>query len=56
LQLFVGSITTAVQSLSAGNNSVGGFRLGSVTSSGNATLEYFDAFSAKRSATPLYGP
>ena len=37
-------------------NTVGQFRLGSVVSGGNATLEYFDAFSAKRSVSPLIGP
>ena len=37
-------------------NSVGAVRLGSVTSGGNATLEYFDAFASKRSVSPLIGP
>jgi len=55
LQLFVGGSLVANQSLTANTNSVGQFRLGSVTSGGNATLEYFDAFLAKRSTTP-YGP
>jgi hypothetical protein len=55
LQLFVGGSLVANQSLSATTTSVGQFRLGSVTNGGSATLEYFDAFSAKRSITP-YGP
>lgn len=55
LQLFVGGSLVASQSLVANANSVGQFRLGSVTSGGNSTLEYFDAISAKRSTTP-YGP
>jgi hypothetical protein len=29
--------------------------MGSITNGGSATLEYFDAFSAKRTVTP-YGP
>ncbi len=55
LQLFVGASVVANQSLVAPVNSVGQFRLGSVISGGNATLEYFDALAAKRSITP-YGP
>jgi FtsP/CotA-like multicopper oxidase with cupredoxin domain len=55
LQLFVGGSLVANQSLAAGANSVGQVRLGSVTSGGNATLEYFDAFSSKRTVTP-FGP
>lgn len=35
---------------------VGAVRFGSVQGAGNATLMYFDAFSAKRSTTPLIGP
>ncbi len=54
LQLYVNG--TLVQTLTANTNSVGGFRLGSVISGGNNTLEYFDAFSAKRSVSPLIGP
>ena len=37
-------------------NSVGSVRLGSVTSGGNNTLEFFDAFASKRSVSPLFGP
>ena len=55
LQLFVGGSLVANQTLTATTTSVGQFRLGSVTSGGSATLEYFDAFSAKRTVTP-YGP
>jgi FtsP/CotA-like multicopper oxidase with cupredoxin domain len=47
---------TLSQTLTAGANSVGAVRLGSVTNTGNATLMYFDAFSAKRSVSPLIGP
>ena len=55
LQLLVGGSLVANQSLTATATSVGQFRLGSVTSGGSATLEYFDALSAKRTVTP-YGP
>ncbi|MBI5352266.1 MAG: multicopper oxidase family protein [Chloroflexi bacterium] len=55
LQLFVGGSLVADQSLAATNTLVRVFRFGSVTSGGSSTLEYFDAFSAKRSTTP-YGP
>jgi hypothetical protein len=44
------------QTLTANANLVGVVRLGSVTSGGSATLEYFDAFSAKHSTSPLIGP
>jgi hypothetical protein len=55
LKLYVNGIL--VQTLTtASAGSVGAFRLGSVTSGGSATLEYFDNFSAKRSVTPLFGP
>jgi FtsP/CotA-like multicopper oxidase with cupredoxin domain len=37
-------------------NSIGSVRLGSVTSGGNATIEYFDAFASKRTVSPLIGP
>jgi len=56
LQLFVGASIVADQSLTATSTTVGGLRMGSVTSGGSATLEYFDAFSAKRSVSPLFGP
>jgi hypothetical protein len=56
LQLYVGGSLVANQSLTATATSVGGFRLGSVTNGGNATLEYFDGFSAKRSVSILFGP
>jgi len=55
LQLFVGGSLVADQSLTATNNSIGQVRMGSVTNGGSATLEYFDAFSSKRTITP-YGP
>jgi hypothetical protein len=55
LQLYVGG--TLQQTLTTGTtNNVGGFRLGSVTSASSSTLEFFDAFSAKRSVSPLIGP
>jgi hypothetical protein len=57
LQLYVGSGTTAAQTLTGvGNSSVGAFRLGAVSTGGAATLQYFDSFSAKRAVTPLFGP
>jgi FtsP/CotA-like multicopper oxidase with cupredoxin domain len=47
----------AAQSLATTSTSaVGGARLGSVTSGGNATLMYFDGFASKRTASPLIGP
>jgi hypothetical protein len=54
LQLYVNGVLS--QTLTASVNTIGQLRLGSVTSGGNATLEYFDAFSAKRSVSPLIGP
>ncbi len=54
LQLYVNG--ALAQTLTASNVSVQTFRLGSVTNTGNNTLMYFDAFSAKRSTTPLFGP
>jgi hypothetical protein len=47
---------TLSQTLVAGANSVGAVRLGSVTSTGNATAMYFDAFASKRSVSLLIGP
>ena len=32
---------------------MGAVRLGSVTSGGSSTLEYFDAFASKRSVSPI---
>jgi hypothetical protein len=55
LALYLNGATTASQSLAAGAGSVGAVRLGSVTSGGSATLEYFDSFASKRSASPLIG-
>ncbi|MGZ8815803.1 MAG: hypothetical protein ACXWZI_17955, partial [Mycobacterium sp.] len=55
LQLFVGASAVAAQSLTATATSVGQVRLGSVTNGGNNVVEYFDAFSSKRTVTP-YGP
>ena len=54
LQLYVDG--ALAQTLTAGTGSVASFRLGSVTNGGIATLEYFDAFAAKRSVSPLIGP
>ncbi len=47
---------TLAQTLTAGSGSVGAVRLGSVTSGGSSTLEFFDAFASKRLLSPLYGP
>ena len=44
------------QTLTGASGSVTATRFGSVTSGGSSTLEYFDAFVAKRSVTPLVGP
>jgi len=54
LQLYVNG--SLAQTLTAGSGSVAAFRMGSVTSGGSNTLEYFDAFSAKRLVSPLIGP
>ncbi|MFN8486058.1 MAG: multicopper oxidase domain-containing protein [Caldilineaceae bacterium] len=55
LQLYVNG--TLAQTLTTANTgSVGAVRLGSVTNTGANTLMYFDAFSAKRSVSPLLGP
>jgi hypothetical protein len=54
LQLYVNG--ALAQTLTATTGSVGAFRLGSVTSGGNATLMYFDALSSKRTTASLIGP
>jgi FtsP/CotA-like multicopper oxidase with cupredoxin domain len=54
LQLYVNGVLS--QTLTAGAGSVGAIRLGSVTSGGSSTLEYFDAFASKRTVSPLYVP
>ncbi|MEZ5409252.1 MAG: multicopper oxidase domain-containing protein [Acidimicrobiales bacterium] len=54
LQLYVNG-TLAQTVTTTANGSVSTFRLGSVTSGGSNTFMYFDAFSAKRSITPLIG-
>ena len=53
LQLYVNG--TLSQTLTAPSGSIGAFRLGSVTSGGSSTLEYFDGFTAKRTVSPLIG-
>ena len=56
--LYISGVSS--QTLTASASSVAAVRMGSVTSGGNAvgnaTLEYFDAFSAKHSTSPLIGP
>jgi hypothetical protein len=55
LVLYVNGVQ--VQTLAtASTGSVGAVRLGSVTSGGSNTLEFFDAFSSKRTVSPLIGP
>ena len=54
LQLYLNG--TLSQTLTAGAGNVGAVRLGSVTSGGSNTLEYFDAFASKRSVSTLFGP
>jgi len=54
LQLYVNG--TLSQTLTATTGNVGAVRLGSVTSTGNNTLMYFDAFASKRTVSPLVGP
>ena len=53
LQLYVNGALS--QTLTAPSGSIGAFRLGSVTSGGNSTLEYFDGFTSKRTVSPLIG-
>jgi hypothetical protein len=54
LVLYVNGVSS--QTLAASASTIGSFRLGSVTNTGNSTAMFFDAFSAKRSLTPLVGP
>jgi hypothetical protein len=54
LTLYVNGVSAP--SLTVGTNSVGAVRLGSVTTTGNATPMFFDAFASKRSVSPLIGP
>jgi FtsP/CotA-like multicopper oxidase with cupredoxin domain len=55
LRLYVnGALAQTLNTTSSG--SVGAFRMGSVTSAGNNTALYFDAFAAKRTVTALIGP
>ena len=51
LQLYVNG--TLSQTLAASTGSVAAVRLGSVTSGGSSTVQYFDAFASKRSVSPL---
>jgi hypothetical protein len=54
LQLIVnGAVAQTLTTTST--NSVAAVRLGSITSTGNATSMFFDAFASKRSASPLIG-
>lgn len=53
LTLYIDGISSQTLTGTAAN--VTALRLGSVTSTGANTLMYFDAFSAKRSTTPLIG-
>ncbi len=55
LVLYVNGISSQTLTTTS-TNSVGAFRMGSVNNGGSNILEYFDAFSAKRSTTPLVGP
>jgi hypothetical protein len=55
LRLYVnGTLAQTLTTTSTG--SVGAFRMGSVTSTGNNTALYFDAFAAKRTVATLIGP
>jgi hypothetical protein len=54
LQMYVDG--TLAQTVATSGGSIVAFRLGSVTPSTSATLMYFDAMSAKRTASPLIGP
>ena len=54
LVLYVNGVS--VQTLNGTAGSIGAVQLGSVTSGGSNLLMHFDAFSSKRSISPLYGP
>ena len=55
LQLYVnGTLSQTINTANTG--SVAAVRLGSVTSGGSSTLEFFDAFASKRTVSPLIGP
>jgi hypothetical protein len=57
LSLYLNGAAAPAQTLTTTSTaSVTTARLGSVTSGGSATLEYFDAFASKRSVSPLFGP
>ncbi len=56
LALYVNGAVAQQTLTTTSTNAVGGMRLGSVTSGGNSTLEYFDGFASKRSVSPLIGP
>ena len=57
LSLYLNGAAAPAQTLTtASTANVTTARLGSVTSGGSATLEYFDAFASKRSVSPLIGP
>jgi len=54
LVLYVNGVSS--QTLGGASGSVTAFRLGSVTGNGNSTDLHFDAFAAKRTLSPLFGP
>jgi len=55
LKLYVnGSLVQTLATLDT--SSVAAIRLGSITSTGNATSMYFDAFASKRTISSLLGP
>ena len=53
LVLYVDGVSS--QTLTGASGAIGAVRLGSVTSTGNNTAIYFDAFSSKSTASPLLG-
>jgi hypothetical protein len=55
LRLYVNGVLAQTLTVTS-TGSVGAFRLGSVTSTGNSQVMYFDQFASKRLTTPLWGP
>ncbi len=55
LQLYINGVLSQTVTTAA-TGSIAAVRLGSVTSGGSSTLEFFDAFASKRAVSPLVGP
>ena len=55
LRLYVNGVQAQTLTMTS-TGAVGAVRMGSVTNTGTNTLMYFDAFTSKRSVSPLAGP